>query len=409
MPAGAIERPVPINVLYIHPVSTFGGASRSLLELLQAFPAGSVHPRVIVPRGQVAEILDQKGMPVLTARGIMQFDCTRFGYYRGRRWLILLRETFYFPFTLWAMLCARRMWRDIHVVHVNEVTALFPVVLAKAIFRGPVVVHVRSVQQAEAIPLRRRLLESVLRRYADAVIAIDGTVGRSLPPDIHTEVIHNGFTPPPTLATNHDKPRRYTVGMVGNLLEFKGVSEFLEAAQICITREMDAEFVLVGENTRQLSGWRRYVMKRLGFAHDTTREAQRFINEHGLSERVRLLGFRLDIENVYQELDVLCFPSHLNAVGRPVLEAAFFGVPGIVAVTNPDSDTLVHGTTGLSVPPKDPQALADAIEYFYRHPEERHRMGRAAYHLAIENFNSRKNAGKVLALYQRLLARARVA
>jgi hypothetical protein len=61
-------------------------------------------------------------------------------------------------------------------VHVNEITAVVPAVLAKAIFRAPLVVHVRSVQQTEGIPWRRRFLTYLLQRYADAVIAIDATV-----------------------------------------------------------------------------------------------------------------------------------------------------------------------------------------------------------------------------------------
>ena len=103
----------PVHVLYLHHAGAFGGASRSLLELIAAFPAGSVAPRVIVPRGAVPLLLRDSGIAVREAIGISQFDCTRYGHYRGLRGLILLRELCYLPFTLSALLSARRRWPDI--------------------------------------------------------------------------------------------------------------------------------------------------------------------------------------------------------------------------------------------------------------------------------------------------------
>jgi glycosyltransferase involved in cell wall biosynthesis len=398
-------RLAPIRVLYIHSVAAFGGASRSLLDLIRAFPPGGVEPRIVAPRGQVAAIFAKEGLPVIAVRGIMKFDCAWIGYWHGWRWIILLRELFYVPFTIWAVLRAHRLWRDVELVHVNEISALLAVALAKIVFRKPVVVHVRSVQRSVDIPLRRRLVDAVMARYADAAIAIDRTVGRSVALRVPTKIIHNGYRQAGT--TGEARPRRrFTVGMIGTLMVFKGVSDFLEAARLCIERGNDCDFVLVGDDARQMPGWRQRLMLRLGISHEARQEAERFIASHGLGDRVRLEGFRLDIENVYQGLDVLCFPSHLNAVGRPVIEAAVHGVPSIVAITDPESDTLVHQVTGLAVVPRDHRALAQAIEHMYLHPAECRRMGEAARRLALENFDSRKNAARVLDLYQRVLAGA---
>ena len=104
---------------------------------------------------------------------------------------------------------------------------------------------------------------------------------------------------------------------------------------------------------------------------------------------------------MYENIDVICFPSHLDAVGRPVFEAAFFGVPSIVAITNPRSDTFIHRETGLCIEPQNPHALADAIEYFYRHPQEIKRMGGAAQKLAAEQFRIDNTAKRVLEIYKK--------
>jgi glycosyltransferase involved in cell wall biosynthesis len=400
-----------LRILYIHPIGAFGGASRSLLELLQGFPPGTVEPRLVMPHGQAADLLEQEGHAILRVRGITQFDCTRFGHYRGLRWLILARELYFLPFTAWAIYRARRRWQDVELIHVNEITALFSALIAKTVFRRPLVVHVRSVQQDRGMPLRRGLVTRLLKRHADAVIAIDQTVRASLPESIDASIVHNGFTPareagdPAAVAELrqrlHDGSLR--VGMIGNLLSLKGVFDLLEAARLSLERSANVDFVIVGSNPRKLTGPKSAVLRLLGFARDVEADVDRFVARHDLVKRVHRVPFTPAISAVYRCLDVICFPSHLDAVGRPVLEAAWFGVPSIAAVDDPRPDTFVPGETGVRVPARDPAALAGAITQLASHRTEVLRMGEAALQLAQQNFDSRKNAQRVLEIYERVL------
>ena len=121
-----------------------------------------------------------------------------------------------------------------------------------------------------------------------------------------------------------------------------------------------------------------------------------------LDEIVVSRPFTTDLASIYQEIDVLCFPSYLDAPGRPIFEAGFFGVPSIAAISRPKADTFVPGETGLLVRPGAPEALAEAIIRLHDHPEETKRMGAAARRMANERFDARKNAAQMLSLYQRL-------
>lgn len=187
------SQPAPISVLYVHFRGAFGGSSRSLLEMVLGFPEGRVSACLVTQEGKVAEVFRQQGIPVIETSGISQFAHTEFGFYRGRRWLVLLREIYYAGFTVAALLQARRRWRHIDHVHVNEITMLPAIVLAKLLFRVPVVVHARSVQKVDGLRWRRALVGSVLRRFAHAVVAIDETVRASLPSGIAARVIHWGL------------------------------------------------------------------------------------------------------------------------------------------------------------------------------------------------------------------------
>jgi glycosyltransferase involved in cell wall biosynthesis len=266
------------------------------------------------------------------------------------------------------------------------------------------------VQQADGIPVRRRWLVSQLRQHAGAVVAIDATVRASLPTDLDVRIVHNGFSPdfreaPEQVAALarcfHAGSLR--VGMLGNLLALKGVYDFLGAAKLCVDANANVDFVVIGSNPRRVAGMKGALLRWFGFAHDVEGDVDRYLAEHGLRERVQRVGFTPQISAVYRQLDVLCFPSHLDSVGRPVLEAAWFGVPSVVAVDRPTPDTLIDGETGFRVPARDPGALASALMWLAGNRQEVKRMGDAARRLAKQNFDAQKNALEMLDVYRRAL------
>lgn len=403
-----------ISVIYIHHVGAFGGASRSLLELLRAPSGAVIKPYVISQKGQVSTILNEEGVPVVTTSGIAQFDNTLFGYYRGLRWLIIFREIAYLFPTIIALRAAKKKWGDVDIIHVNELTAIPVAVIAKWIFKSPLIVHVRSVQRAMTSGLRGKLLRYLIHRYVDQLVAIDCTVRASLPEDFSVEIVHNGFPLPDERQRkshersnlNFSSARPLRVGCVGSLLKSKGVYELVEAAELCTRDGLAVEFFLVGENPRILRGIRGYILKRFGFAADVRADLNALIGKYGLDERVKIKGFTADVKAFYDSIDVLCFPSHLDACGRPVFEAAFSRVPSIVAVDKPFEDTIIDGQTGICIPAKNPIAIVDAIRFFYSRPDELKRMGEAAYKLAAKNFDINVNAKIMVNIYQNLICKS---
>jgi len=130
------------------------------------------------------------------------------------------------------------------------------------------------------------------------------------------------------------------------------------------------------------------------------------IDDYGLQKHVRMLGFIGDVRSLYPQLDILCFPSHLDAAGRPVFEAAFYSIPSVVAVTNPVSDALLHEITGLAIPRPDPALLADALQRLAEDHGLRQTLGRQARQWAEENFAIEVNAQLMYDVYVRLLSRS---
>jgi glycosyltransferase involved in cell wall biosynthesis len=392
-----------VRVLYLHPVKYFGGSTKSLTEMVRALPPGSVQATAIVPSGSSADALAAVGMTVVRARGVAQWDNTRFGYYRGWRWFILLRELTYWPATILAL---RRVVRygPFDLIHCNEVTALLVGILARRMLRVPLVVHVRSLQRAADGGLIAAHLRRLLRDETSAVVAIDEAVRRTLPVDLPVRVIYNGMSAPAEPAVR-DSTGPFCVGAVGVLHRAKGVYELLHAVRLLRDRGVDVRVLVVGENARRVYGARGWLLSKLDLAHDVRGDLERYVQQHSLQRNVEFCGFVSDMAQIYRETDAICFASHLDAPGRPVFEAALFGLPAIVAMRNPTSDVVVPGRTGLCIDEPTPTAIAAAIETLAKDRAGARRMGAEARRRALTRFQSDICAGRMLELYGQITAR----
>ena len=399
-----------MKVLYIGSTGPFGGASRSLYEVLAAMPPGVLDAHFLMPQGSALTFYRRVATDVLPVAGISRFDHTRVTHYRGRRWLVLLREALWIFPTALGLFRARQRWGQFDIVHVNEFTDLLPGLVAKRLFDAKLVVHVRALVHSDRRLLRTRWLHRTLAQSADAIIAIDQNVRATLPAELPVTVIHNSFLAEPRelldaryLAQfDRLRPGSLKVGFIGNLLHSKGITELIRAAALVRRAGADVQFVIVGGAVPPPGGLMGFVARRTGLVHDAAEEVRALIAELGLEDDVLLFGSTADIQRVYQRIDVLAFPSHLDAPGRPVFEAAFSGVPSIVAVRDPTPDTLVHDVTGIAIDTPTPEAIADAVVRFATDRRLVAEMGRAAQQLAMRNYVPKANAGKLLAVYYAL-------
>lgn len=393
-----------MRILYLHSVATFGGSSKSLIELFSCLLKFGVEGVVLAPRGSACNAFLKAGLEVNPVRGLSQFDNTRYGYYRRLRWLILLRELFYLPYSIMAIWRLRNERFDI--LHINDVTLLPLGILAKKLLDLPMVVHVRSLQCLPDSNWRTKLINRWLSYYADAIIPIDHSVANTLDKALSVNIIHNGLrinTLAPSQGRMNYSEQPVRVGFLGVLIPLKGIYELVEAMRILKNRGVIAECIVVGEAPRELRGIQGWLMRKLGFVRNVREELDQLITQYGLRQHVQFLGFVEDVHVLYPTLDILCFPSHLNAAGRPVFEAAFYEIPSVIAVNAPFPDTVLHKQTGLAIPEPLPELIAAAIQRLVEDKELRLALGRRARTWAIENFSIETSTAQMLDVYHRLL------
>jgi glycosyltransferase involved in cell wall biosynthesis len=165
----------------------------------------------------------------------------------------------------------------------------------------------------------------------------------------------------------------FLIGGVGRLVHSKGfdllIRAFLRAAPA------QAKLVIVGEG----------------------RERRRL--EKLAAGRALFTGFRSDVKDCYQALDLFVSPSRSEPLGRVVLEALDGGAPVLATATEGPSEILTR-FPGTLVPVADEAALAGAIAALAHERPPRHRPDLSDYHLE-------RIAAQTLAAYQTLAGAAR--
>ena len=94
--------------------------------------------------------------------------------------------------------------------------------------------------------------------------------------------------------------------------------------------------------------------------------------------RIILAGERADVPEVLPAFDVFVLPSLYEGLPTAVVEAMVCGIPVVATAVNAVPDVVVPGETGLLVPPRRPDLMADAVRYLLDRPTVAVRMADTA-------------------------------
>jgi glycosyltransferase involved in cell wall biosynthesis len=125
----------------------------------------------------------------------------------------------------------------------------------------------------------------------------------------------------------------------------------------------------------------------------------------GVEERLRLLGFRDDVETVFGASDLIAVPSTApDPLPGAAIEAAAAGCTVIASAHGGLPEILTDGVTGRLVTPGDHAALAQTAAELLDRPELRERLGAAAAADVRARFSAGRLLDSVHELYDAVLA-----
>jgi glycosyltransferase involved in cell wall biosynthesis len=174
------------------------------------------------------------------------------------------------------------------------------------------------------------------------------------------------------------------VGNVAALVPHKGQRHLVEAAALVVRQVPDARFVIAGE----------------GELRETLEHQIRHL---GLEKHVLLAGFRPDILSVHKAFDIFVMSSITEGLGTSLLDAMACGKPVVATIAGGIPEVVRHGETGLLVPPRDHDAMAEAIVRLLQDAELRRRMGDNGLSLVHAKFSAERMVEETLRVYERVL------
>ena len=260
--------------------------------------------------------------------------------------------------------------RRIQLLHTHDIHGLIDAAICRLIVPGLRHAHTFHFGNYPHISPRYARIERLLWRVPDALIAVGHEQAATIRrlhhiPAERMRVIWNGTdAPTPDLAPEvlAQLPRDGTpvIGSISTLIPQKGLPDLLQAAALLRQRGKRYLMIIAGEGKLR-------------------RELEAQAHSLGLQDHVRFLGWvSAASRRALPACDIFVQSSHWEAMSVVVLEAMAGAKPMAITSVGENARVVVNEQTGLVVPPRSPQALADALTRLLDDADLRHKLGAAA-------------------------------
>lgn len=177
------------------------------------------------------------------------------------------------------------------------------------------------------------------------------------------------------------------VAVIGNLWPVKGHRTLVEAVARLPGELAGVRFVCAGEGPER-------------------EELTRRISELGLTDRILLVGHRLDVPAILARARAACLCSSAEGLSNALMEAMAARLPIVATAVGGTPELVREGENGLLVPPGDAKALAEKLASLLSRPEEATEMGLRGRRRVESELSMERMAEGHGALYRRALQAA---
>ena len=286
--------------------------------------------------------------------------------------------------------------KGIQIVHAY---GLYPNIFAVPVARiagAPIVIA--SIRDCgDILKPWQRWLQKIVCRMADCVLvnadAIrDALISQGYRPD-NIAVIRNAIAQPEATEINESSGIRQELGLtqsgplvlvLSRLNRMKGVEYFLDAAKIVAAEVPEARFLIVGDGAIR-------------------QELQSQAANLGLADKIAFTGFRTDVPRLLSEVSLSVLPSLSEGLSNTLLESMAAGVPVIATWVGGNPEIIEDGVSGLLVPPRDSETLADAMLTVLKNPGLAAKFAVAGKHRIADVFSLERSLREIERLYQTLI------
>ena len=177
------------------------------------------------------------------------------------------------------------------------------------------------------------------------------------------------------------------VMLPSRMLSHKGVYEFINAVKIIKKQKVNARFVLVGDlDEENPSGIKLNIIKS-------------WVNDN----LVEYWGHKKNMTKILNLASIIVLPSYREGFPKVLMEAAACGRPSITTNVPGCKDAVVNNYTGILVPLKNSNMLANEIEKLLNNKNKINKLGSNSRNYALKNFDIKRIVDKHIKLYREIL------
>ncbi len=177
------------------------------------------------------------------------------------------------------------------------------------------------------------------------------------------------------------------VGIVARLVVEKGYLDLFEAFRSVVKIFPDTILLIVGPKEPE---------KKDGINLEITKK-------YGIENNIKFLGERGDVDEILPLMDVLVLPSYREGMPRSILEAMAESRPIVATDIRGCREEIENGKSGILVPPKNPEKLAEKIIYFLSNKDYAQKLGNVARERVESNFDEKIIFEKINEEYKNLI------
>jgi len=182
---------------------------------------------------------------------------------------------------------------------------------------------------------------------------------------------------------------RTLVGFVGRIDEQKGIPTLLDAMRMAVIHSPDLTLMMAGEG-------------------NMTEQIEEYTRTHHLEENIILAGFQKNVESFLRAMDFVVIPSYWEGFGYAALEA--MALKKAIVATHASSlpEIIEDGRTGILVPPRSAEKLAEAILTLAGDPGLREKMGRAGAERVKQTFTLQMMVSKTEKFFETIIGKGSI-
>ncbi len=381
-----------VNVLIINHSSRISGAETVLLRLMDSFDSRSFKLMVACPRGELADKLEQKDIPVIQLPfSPLERTCNPFKLFRYLIGLARIHRQLIRTVTNHA----------IDILHCNSFTATLYACSSARRINVPLIWHMHDILQRRPV---NGLFVRFAAHFADRIVCVSQAVQQNLVSfgidRSKCRVIYNAIPTKQNIVPTFGF--RETLGipgsaliitMIGQLAAWKGQDILIDAFSKLMTDRENGNIrcLIVGDVIHPAEqNYKERILNK--------------VREKGLEGAIIFTGFRRDVDAIIQASDIIVHASTLaDPLPTVILEAMSAGRPVVATNVGGVPELIVNGKSGLIVPPGKYEDLACALKVLISNPRSREEFGREGARVARDQFGPGKNLRELTALYNSLL------